>query len=196
MREYTNKTEKTKKAIKKALLELLENENINQITTSQIARKANINRVTLYRHFDDKWNILENIEDDFLAQLIEPHARMRLRIQNEQELQNRQHAEELVYFLNVFHENLTLLNILMNNSGDMNFTNKMIKFLIKLEQLSHPYLEINVPIAEKELFSYYTISSLIGIIQYWISHSSYTAEDMAGFFFKMRLGAIKELSNK
>jgi AcrR family transcriptional regulator len=196
MGEYKNKTEQTKNKIRQVLLELLEKESINQISTSQIARKAEINRVTLYRHFDDKWEILESIEDEFLELLIEPHSKMRLRLQKEHDLNTDQPVNELLQFLNVFHDNLTLLKILMNNSGDSDFTNKLMRFLIKLEQLSHPYLEINISIAEKELFSYYTISSLIGMVQFWISHPSYTVEAMAEFFFKMRLGSIKELSNR
>ncbi|QCR31948.1 TetR/AcrR family transcriptional regulator [Lysinibacillus sp. SGAir0095] len=196
MGEYSNKTAQTKKRIKQALLELLDKESINHISTSQIARMAEINRVTLYRHFEDKWDILESIENDFLTQLIEPHSKMRLRIQNENKLQINHPGDELIQFLNVFRENLSVLKVLMNNHGDSDFTNKMLKFLIKLEQLSHPYLELNISITEKELFSYYTISSLIGMVQFWISHPNYTTETMAQFFFKMRLGAIKELSNK
>ena len=130
MGEYKNKTEQTKNKIRQVLLELLEKESINQISTSQIARKAEINRVTLYRHFDDKWEILESIEDEFLELLIEPHSKMRLRLQKEHDLNTDQPVNELLQFLNVFHDNLTLLKILMNNSGDSDFTNKLMRFLM------------------------------------------------------------------
>ena len=104
MGEYKNKTEQTKNKIRQVLLELLEKESINQLSTSQIARKAEINRVTLYRHFDDKWEILESIEDEFLELLIEPHSKMRLRLQKEHDLNTDQPVNELLQFLNVFHD--------------------------------------------------------------------------------------------
>lgn len=53
------KKSKTEKKIQDALLLLLKTESINHITMSQIAQKANLNRVTLYRHYNDKWDILE-----------------------------------------------------------------------------------------------------------------------------------------
>ncbi len=195
MSKYTNKTNLTKKHIEQALLNLLTKETMNRISMSLIAQEANVNRVTLYRHFDDKWDILEKIENDFLEQLIEPHYQMRVRLQNPTSSFSNVQLYELTQFLEVFHQNIELLRILMNNEMDRNFTNKMLRFLIKLEQLSHPYLDLNISNIDKELFSYYTISSLIGVIQYWTKHSHYSSETMARFFFKMRINSVKGLSD-
>ncbi|WP_276804444.1 TetR-like C-terminal domain-containing protein [Lactobacillus hominis] len=68
-----------------------------------------------------------------------------------------------------------------------------MEYLINLESISHPYMHLNISKSEQELLSYYSISALIGIIQYWIKNPKYSAEEMSYFFFKMRFGAIKEL---
>ncbi|MFV0558368.1 MAG: TetR/AcrR family transcriptional regulator [Enterococcus sp.] len=196
MTGYQNKTNKTKNQLRKALLELLKEESITQISTSQIARKAELNRVTFYRHFDDKWDILESIENDFLNQLLTPHSNLRLKLQTTHDLTATQPAPELLVFLNVFRENLDLLKILMASGTESNFTHRLMKQLLRLEQLSHPYLKINHSTAEKELFSYATISSLLGMIQFWINHPEYSTKEIADFFFKMRIGTIKELNKE
>ena len=48
---------KTNDKIENALLSLLQVKDINQVTIKEIAQKANVNRVTIYRHYNDKWDI-------------------------------------------------------------------------------------------------------------------------------------------
>ena len=44
------KNNKTNDKIENALLSLLQVKDINQVTIKEIAQKANVNRVTIYRH--------------------------------------------------------------------------------------------------------------------------------------------------
>lgn len=68
------KNNKTNDKIENALLSLLQVKDINQVTIKEIAQKANVNRVTIYRHYNDKWDILEKIEEKFLHKLDVPHS--------------------------------------------------------------------------------------------------------------------------
>ena len=63
------KNNKTNDKIENALLSLLQVKDINQVTIKEIAQKANVNRVTIYRHYNDKWDILEKIEEKFLHKI-------------------------------------------------------------------------------------------------------------------------------
>ena len=40
----------------------MDSSDLNKITMNELADMANINRVTIYRHFNDKWAIIEQIE--------------------------------------------------------------------------------------------------------------------------------------
>lgn len=56
----------TKETIQSALLELLINHSIEQITVKQIAEQAFISRVHFYNYFTDKYDVLRTIKQQFL----------------------------------------------------------------------------------------------------------------------------------
>lgn len=54
---------KTKHAIYKAFVELLNEKDINQITITDVAKRANINRKTFYNYYSDVYEVMEEIEN-------------------------------------------------------------------------------------------------------------------------------------
>ena len=57
---------KTKRAIKEAFAKLLTQKDINDITISDIAAEANINRKTFYNYYDGIYEVVGEIEDDIV----------------------------------------------------------------------------------------------------------------------------------
>lgn len=62
---------KTKKALKKSLEELLQNESFDKLTVSEICENAFVNRVTFYCHYQDKYELLQDFIDDIKNKVIE-----------------------------------------------------------------------------------------------------------------------------
>ncbi len=60
---------KTKVAIKNAMITLLKTEKLDKITVNQIADVADINRATFYQHFLDKYDLLDQIEQEMIEQM-------------------------------------------------------------------------------------------------------------------------------
>lgn len=60
---------KTKHAIFKAFVELLNEKDINQITITDVAKRANINRKTFYNYYSDVNGVMEEIENLVVAVL-------------------------------------------------------------------------------------------------------------------------------
>ncbi len=60
---------KTKKAIKNALVTIMKEKEISQITIKNIAEVADINRKTFYSHYVSVYDILDEIENDMIASL-------------------------------------------------------------------------------------------------------------------------------
>jgi AcrR family transcriptional regulator len=60
---------KTKSAIKKALLELIQEKNYPDITVSEISERGNIGRSTLYKHYQSKAEVLVDILKDMFEHL-------------------------------------------------------------------------------------------------------------------------------
>ena len=63
------RTLKTKKALSDGLAELLMEKELHKVTVQEIADKAEVNRVTFYKHFLDVYDLYEKMEKDVLVEL-------------------------------------------------------------------------------------------------------------------------------
>ena len=70
MKKEDMRTKRTKKALKKALTMLMLKEAIDKISVTDICKEAEINRVTFYTHYNDKFELLHELLSD-LCQLID-----------------------------------------------------------------------------------------------------------------------------
>ena len=70
MKKEDMRTKRTKKALKKALTILMLKEPIEKISVTDICTEAEINRVTFYTHYKDKFELLHELLSD-LCQLID-----------------------------------------------------------------------------------------------------------------------------
>lgn len=57
----------TRRVIKESLLRLLEDRPVNRITVKEVCEAAQINRATFYTHFTDCFDVLNQMENDLLA---------------------------------------------------------------------------------------------------------------------------------
>lgn len=56
----------TKRLIKEAIIELLKDKNIEQITVKELSEKADINRSTFYTHYCDVYAVIEEMAEEFM----------------------------------------------------------------------------------------------------------------------------------
>ncbi|RJS59256.1 TetR/AcrR family transcriptional regulator [Bacillus sp. PK3_68] len=61
---------RTQKNLKNALLQLLKEKELNDLTITEVAHYAKCNRVTFYSHYKDLHDLLAAIFDDYLTELI------------------------------------------------------------------------------------------------------------------------------
>ncbi len=61
----------TRAKIRRALTELIVEKGFDALTVSDITRRAGVNRGTFYLHFVDKFDALEQLEDELIAKLRE-----------------------------------------------------------------------------------------------------------------------------
>lgn len=65
---------RTKRMLKDALLELLKDSEIEEITISELCRKADVNRNTFYAHYSVPADLLREIEDDLVSSILKQVA--------------------------------------------------------------------------------------------------------------------------
>ena len=61
----------TRQKIKGVFLELLSEKKIGEITVSEICRRADIHRTTFYGHFDDVYDLMQNMVEEMYVQLMD-----------------------------------------------------------------------------------------------------------------------------
>ena len=67
---------RTRAALREALIELLEEQGLENITVNDLCSRANVTRGTFYNHYQDKDALLAAFEDEVLAELAEFERRM------------------------------------------------------------------------------------------------------------------------
>lgn len=61
---------KTQKSIRDAIISLLEEKDVSQITVKELAERANINRKTFYMHYTSIKEVFDEIEDEFIEKFL------------------------------------------------------------------------------------------------------------------------------
>ncbi len=186
---------RTKKLIRNALSELIEEKGYNNISITDITTKADINRGTFYLHYVDKYDLLEKIENEVIEELQESINNTRNIDAVSTEFVNNLNSVDkpMPFMINIFEyikENSKFMKAILGPKGDPKFHMK-IKELIETSLFEKKMIKafkaenIKVP---KEYFISYVLSAHLGVIQQWIqSGMDKSPEDMALILSKLFL---------
>lgn len=165
---------RTKELLSRALFFLLETKNYQDISVKELCDAADVNRGTFYLHYKDIYDMVDQIEQDILAQfeeLISKHAPDSLDA----------NPNPLIYDIFQFAmENRTLYASLLGKNGDISFLLKIKKLfrerLIELYASTLPQEELT----HFEYFYHFAASGCIGLIEHWLlSETPESPEEMA-----------------
>lgn len=71
MKENDLRVIKTKNAIKKEFLHLMEKKELDKITVTELVQKALINKSTFYLHYHDIYDLYEDVLNDFFSETMD-----------------------------------------------------------------------------------------------------------------------------
>lgn len=161
---------KTRSVIKESLTVLMKEKPFDKITIKDITDKANINRATFYLHYMDKYDLLEQSQNDILNEIREVLADA-FKIFNPQSLPI-QDATTIIPFLSCVYEcigkNSDFVKVILGGNGDLNF---QLKLKSLIEGLIKKISVIKTPDAFCIPLKYLieTATSMhIGIISRWL----------------------------
>ena len=152
----------TKKIIKESLIELLQTNDIHQITVTNICKKADINRGTFYTYYKDAFDLLQSIEDELFDQI--------LRYLNETPAEDYTDSL-LIKVLELIAENKDLCKILLCKQRDGRIIDRILYIASKanLEPLFDKSNEF-----DESHFDYlirYSVGGILAIIQVWLENN-------------------------
>lgn len=188
--KHGSKKEKTQKAIRRALLKLLEEKNIEAISILDITNQADINRGTFYLHYVDKYDMLEQFEHDLFSKIEEIlYKNIIISRTNQDFLKSR--YPTLVQLFDCLKEERDIFLIVLKTNGLLTMQSKLIQIIqsiIQNERISNISITNNK--RQLNLFIPILVSILLSVAQYWINNEEekeITSEQIARAIFNILL---------
>lgn len=175
---------RTRRMIRDALTELVDEKGLSMISVSDITSRADINRGTFYAHYRDLDDLLECSESEVLSGIMEIQEGVLARTTLPEVFDCYEHGRPLPYAVALYdylRANGPFLRAIMGPHGDPGFTSKLSSLVMANlfgGVLNEKYRDSSIP-----LFRYYIAyyaSAQIGVISSWLeSGMRETSEEMA-----------------
>ncbi|MFT4417217.1 TetR/AcrR family transcriptional regulator [Fredinandcohnia humi] len=186
---------RTQKLIKDAFLTLIRKKGFEAITIQDIADEAFINRATFYLHYQDKYDLLEQISDTYLKDLMDV---MNIPFHlNNGEVNVKRFKITLKNVFDNIETNREFYQVMFGPNGIPNFTDKVEKFLY--EKFKGNFMAIvgnvnNLKIPADFILNFIS-SAYIGVVRWWLNEAThyspdYMAEHLANIITKGPMNAI------
>lgn len=181
------RVKKTKNAIKQAFIKLLAEKELERITIQDITSLADINRGTFYLHYEDKYILLSDLEDEILVGLADEIGTYKLVMQD----------SNLEDFAKIFSEKI-LKNIILHIQKDIDFYLVIFKLdrkshlEDKISELMYSNMTKNLNNKQKisgipiDYFHSYVSGATISFIKHWVQDNNRMEPDIvADHLFKI-----------
>jgi len=150
----------SKKVIKDTFLNLLEEKDISAISVTEICRIADINRGTFYRYYVDVYDLLKNIEQEFIEEV---KASPSIEFMGDHSVYSFTKG-----ILEVFYNNKKLIHLLFNTDRNIYFINDVLeicynKCLVDWNDEENDYQELENAVV-------FIFNGALGVINYWVKN--------------------------
>jgi AcrR family transcriptional regulator len=158
-----DRVRKTRKSFKDALLKCLSEKKFDTITISEISNQAGYNRVTFYSHYQDKYELLEELITDILDGFDNGIEKAKLR-----DIPNKvgQTQPSTIAMFDYIYTNSTFFHLMLSNKRVPGFIPRFIQSLFNI------YEDIVRP-EDEEIDSYiylvYVSGATFGVMSYWVT---------------------------
>jgi AcrR family transcriptional regulator len=181
---YKEKNRKTKQLIQKSFMQILEKKPFESITIGDITKTAQINRGTFYLHYQDKFHLLDQIEQQLFVDLGKHIDELQSRYSSIDtfEKDQMQLAATLFSFIEM---QSPLLKIFLSDHGRAGFHVRFRdsfseKVRFNLEENENFIANLKVPI---EYFLSFITSAFLGLIEQWVQNGlDKTPQEMTALY--------------
>ena len=157
---------RTYKLIKEAFLELMEIQGFDKITVKDLTNKAMISRTTFYLHYKDKFDLLEQIENEILDGFKSILDEVCINEIITKDFSIEKYSTLLIRIYEYIKENQQFFKLIMGKNGDPSF-------YYKLNETMKLTVDKNILIDRLKIPEHYAIAFIIGfqtsIINEWIN---------------------------
>ncbi|HWK23587.1 MAG TPA: TetR/AcrR family transcriptional regulator C-terminal domain-containing protein [Ureibacillus sp.] len=184
MGTYEEKNRKTKQLIQSSFMQILENKPFESITIGDITKTAQINRGTFYLHYEDKYDLLDTIEQQLFSDLGNHIDALQSNYTATQTFEKEQEQLAASLFSSIEMQS-PILKIFLSEHGRAGFHLRFRdafseKVRSNLEKNESFNANIKVPM---EYFLSFITSAFLGLIEQWIQNGlDKTPQEMTALY--------------
>ena len=169
---------RTQKLILDALIDLTTEKGFAAVTVRDITQRAGINRATFYRHYQDKFDLLDRYSQA-VYELLDAPAPASARGGAEKL------APGLVRMFDHLRANARFYRVMLGKNGDRAFVEQVRQFIEKRMRRSLPAALLKDP-DSAGLYLSCISSSALGALLWWLEHDlPYSSAEMADFSLRL-----------
>lgn len=177
----------TKQAIKNAFIQQVEEVGFERVTVKNLALVAEINRGTFYLHYSDKYDVMEDLQQELLKEL-ERYVKHVQPLDAFQTLKMGQLYQPFIKVITCIKEHAPAFRMLLGEQGSPSFTQK-VKMIFGshiLDRLSLIRKEAQDPEFQQYLQAFIA-SAILGVIQEWLDkgNENLTVEEIVALHFRL-----------
>jgi AcrR family transcriptional regulator len=190
---------RTREAIQDALIDLIEDRGFESISIKDIAERANINRGTFYLHYHDKFDLLEQTENEIIKK-VKGILITSGKLNFEEFSTSEEPIPVIVSLFEYFKSRARVIHAVLGLKANPGFQNRM-KTAIESNLFNIGFFSQNSPtdllVPEEYLISYLTAAHL-GVVQAWLTNDCReTPQEMAQILARMSFhGPFQAIKHK
>lgn len=184
MKKQDTRTIKTQAALSAALMDLMDREPFDEIKVVDICKRADVHRTTFYKHFEDKYQLLDHVIDEVIGELAGSLA-----TRDQYESPSEFYYALLHSVIEYIHINERKFRLIAKNNTSGMFIHTLQKILSQhiagyLYFFEEKGFHFNVPIP---LLAQYRSGGLIASAYYLLGMGSnqYTVEELCTYLCKI-----------
>ena len=181
---YEKKRKKTEKQIETSLLQLMKEQTFDTISIRQLIDLVEVNRSTFYRHYLDKYDLLEKIEDrllDDLKSYYQESLESACLFKLEKDFKVEDYIHEKQNLFHFFEPYLEDLDILLGPNGSPTSSQRLQEALREIFWQSISLADPHLEEVEVDLILNHQAASFMGTLTYWLAHPRYQVQQMSDF---------------
>lgn len=184
---------RSKRALRSALIELIEERGLDDVSVNDLCARADLNRGTFYNHFHDKDDLVTTLEDEVISDLERIQEQMKdLTVMDL--VRYRMRKQPLPFLVDLFdylREQGDFLHAITGPGGDIRFAPRLRDSVCAnlIQTILHDRYRAN-PTPFVQYYVAFYATAYLGVIEHWIETGMQeSSEDMA--LIAMRLFFIK-----
>ncbi|MBS0949084.1 TetR/AcrR family transcriptional regulator [Weissella minor] len=193
---YTKKTQQTRTELLDAFIELLKQKDISQISVIDIVNQAQVHRATFYRHFEDKFDLIQQAETD-IFQSVDALFEQYVKNDPEIKIDTAGFNTYRVNLLHIFMDHADFITVMLGPNGDLTFENALYQKIYQLTELGFQtiYKLPTQATGKSEFIGHYAASAAFGVVRQWLKNPTISAQELSNLLDELTIKGLATTIN-